>query len=214
MKDVKMKLYQSISEYCDARLTEWDLISEQRKDSLLVLSNALANSYKKNKTICVTIICTHNSRRSHFGQLWLAIAAAYFGFENIETFSGGTEATAVFKGVMQAMQNSGCVVETGTIYTEQQEYLLKWTDEQKPLTLFSKRFEDEANPSEHFIAVMVCSDADETCPYVPGCDFRIAIPYQDPKRYDGSPEEQNEYDICCAVIAREMLFVMKQFMDM
>ena len=33
---------------------------------------------------------------------------------------------------------------------------------------------------------MTCSQADKTCPVVKGAETRIAIPYDDPKEYDGS----------------------------
>ena len=38
----------------------------------------------------LNFICTHNSRRSHLGQIWAAIAGAYYNVD-VATFSGGTE---------------------------------------------------------------------------------------------------------------------------
>ena len=46
-------------------------------------------SQKQNK---YTFICTHNSRRSQFTQVWAKIISDYYGF-NINSFSGGTEVT-------------------------------------------------------------------------------------------------------------------------
>ncbi|MDV7401328.1 hypothetical protein RZS08_58465, partial [Arthrospira platensis SPKY1] len=42
----------------------------------------------------LVFICTHNSRRSHLAQIWMATMARYFGLEHVATYSGGTEATA------------------------------------------------------------------------------------------------------------------------
>ena len=56
-------------------------------------------------------------------------------------------------------------------------------------------------------AVMTCSDADEACPIVQGADARFAIPYEDPKAFDGTREEAWAYDERCRQIAREMLYV-------
>lgn len=55
---------------------------------------------------------------------------------------------------------------------------------------------------------MVCDEADEACPAVPGASGRFAIPYVDPKVSDDTPGEAATYDERCAQIAREMLFVM------
>ena len=60
---------------------------------------------------------------------------------------------------------------------------------------------------EGFAAVMTCSSADAACPTVAGADRRIAIPYDDPKAFDGTEREAEIYDERCAQIAREMLYV-------
>ncbi len=45
---------------------------------------------------------------------------------------------------------------------------------------------------------------------VQGASSRFAIPYDDPKVADGTPEETAIYDERCAQIAREMLYVFSQ----
>ena len=57
---------------------------------------------------------------------------------------------------------------------------------------------------------MSCSQADRNCPLVPGCAARIALPYDDPKDFDGTDREAAMYDERCRQIAREMLFVFSQ----
>jgi hypothetical protein len=44
---------------------------------------------------------------------------------------------------------------------------------------------------------------------VKGANFRVAIPYVDPKVSDGKPEEAATYDERCLQIATEMLWVMQ-----
>jgi hypothetical protein len=72
---------------------------------------------------------------------------------------------------------------------------------------FSKVYDDSPNPSEGFAAIMTCSSADQACPIVHGAAERIAIPYDDPKAFDGTEQEAAKYDERCAQIAREMLYV-------
>ncbi|RME96097.1 MAG: hypothetical protein D6772_12365 [Bacteroidetes bacterium] len=73
---------------------EFDQIPVERKAVLEELGDYIYEKSTGGETAKLTVICTHNSRRSHMGQLWLAAAAAYYGIEGIATYSGGTEATA------------------------------------------------------------------------------------------------------------------------
>ena len=54
---------------------------------------------------------------------------------------------------------------------------------------------------------MTCSQADKACPVVKGAASRVAVPYDDPKDFDGKPQEQTKYDERCKQIARETLYV-------
>ena len=73
---------------------------------------------------------------------------------------------------------------------------------------FSKKFGHKSNPKENFAAVMVCSDADTKCPFVPGAQTRVALPYIDPKKSDGTPQESYTYLAKSEEIGREMLWMM------
>jgi hypothetical protein len=80
----------------------------------------------------------------------------------------------------------------------------------KPVFCFSKVISHPYNPSAGFGAIMTCSSADAACPVVTGANFRVSIPYIDPKVSDGKPEEAATYDARCLQIAAEMLWVMKE----
>jgi hypothetical protein len=60
---------------------------------------------------------------------------------------------------------------------------------------------------------MVCSDADQACPIVYGAEERISLPFEDPKAYDGTADEIEEYDKTCRLIATEMFYVMSLVKD-
>ena len=87
-------------------------------------------------------------------------------------------------------------------------YQLNYSASSKQIRCFSKKYSDPENPQSGFAAIMNCSLADKNCPVIPGANFRIAVPYQDPKISDGKPEEAKTYDECCFQIATEMVFVM------
>ncbi len=191
--------------YVRARVDEFSLIPKERKKELEDLSRNISTMLKESKLANITFICTHNSRRSQFGQVWAAVAAGYFGIRNIQTYSGGTEATAFNKRAVAAIQRAGLSVK-GTVGTNPR-YSVRFSDQLGALDCYSKTFDDPANPQQKFMAIMTCSDADQDCPFVPGAEQRGKLIYDDPKIADGTTSETQLYDERCAQIAREMLFL-------
>ncbi|NND33379.1 MAG: protein-tyrosine-phosphatase [Saprospiraceae bacterium] len=156
----------------------------------------------------LVFICTHNSRRSHFAQIWARVMSQYFGVSGVHTYSGGTEATAFNHRAVETLKNIGfSVIDPGG---KNPHYQLSFSSDHEPLVAWSKTFDDPANPRTDFGAVMTCSDADENCPVVLGATKRISLHYQDPKESDGSPEEVATYKERCFQIATEMAYVMRQ----
>lgn len=202
------RLNDQLQTYCTALEGEFDQIPEARQQELAQLGDYIAKKTKAGEAVKLTVICTHNSRRSHIGQLWLAAAATYYGVEGITTFSGGTEATAFNPRAVAAMRRAGFGI-VGNETEKNPRYTATLGEGLGEITLFSKKFNDEANPQKGFAAIMVCSDADAACPFVPGADMRLAIPYEDPKKSDGTPAEAATYDERCRQIGREMLFAMR-----
>ena len=87
-------MFESIKTYCDSLVKEFDKIPSERKEILERITQYIAKKSILDKPINLVYICTHNSRRSHFGQVWAKVASDYFHIKNVHTFSGGTEATA------------------------------------------------------------------------------------------------------------------------
>ena len=122
----------------------------------------------------------------------------------IECFSGGTESTFVADGVVEALRRSGW---TAAAISPPPNPTLRFTMDEVVVECFSKRFDDPRNPSARVIAVMVCDEADRSCPAMPGAIRRVALPFQDPKRADGTNHERRTYDESSAEIAREMRYL-------
>lgn len=200
-------MYQELKEYLTARSMEFDLIPTERKQKLQSLRQFIQSQLSDQKTVEAIVICTHNSRRSHMGQLWLLAAAHWKGISSISTFSGGTEGTAVHPNTVAALRRAGFDIST-TDTSSNPRYQAKLGDDLPTEILFSKKYEDDANPQQGFAAIMVCNDADEACPIVFGAAFRVALPFEDPKVADNTEQEAAKYDDCCQQIAREMVYVM------
>lgn len=202
-------IFKELNENIEKLVQQFDSIPTARKSQLEQVSAYIQKKYAEKQTPKLIVICTHNSRRSHLGQLWLAAAGSYYGLPKMETFSGGTEATAFHPNAIAAVRRIGFQVSSET-ETENPRYAISWKENQEAYQAFSKRFEDSPNPKEVFCAIMVCSEADEGCPFVPGTDFRIALPFEDPKAFDGTPLEVQKYDERCKHIGTEMLYVLSK----
>ena len=199
-------LNEKLQKYIQAREAEFDQIPAERKEQLAKVSNYVKSEVAAGRSVKLTYICTHNSRRSHLGQLWGYAAAAHYGIPGVATYSGGTEGTAFNKRAVAAVQRAGFDVETPS-ETDNPHYLVRLGADVTPQECFSKKYDSPPNPTKDFCAIMVCTQADEACPLVSGAKMRIAIPYVDPKVSDGRADEAQTYDERCAQIARETLFV-------
>lgn len=205
------QFYKPLQSYAASLPGEFSQIDPERQEALRAIGDYIVEKRKADLPVQITVICTHNSRRSHMGQLWLQAAAAYYGVPKVHTFSGGTEATAFNPRAVAALERAGFKINKTNNASEPSNPLYETSLGQglENYLLFSKKFSHPQNPQKEFAAIMVCSDADAACPIVPGADGRFAIPYEDPKLFDGSPSETPQYDARARQIAREMFFVME-----
>ncbi len=181
-------------------------IPEGRLRKLDALVNFIRAKLQKKEKVALCFICTHNSRRSQFAQVWATALSYYFGIPNISCHSGGTEVTAVFPEVLRALQHCGFRTE---IFKEGSNpvYHISYSPNQPPVKAFSRVYDDASNPQEDFAAIMTCSEAEKECPVIPGASVRIALPFEDPKAYDGTPVAAEKYAETSRKIANELLYV-------
>lgn len=179
-------------------------ISIQRREVLQVLIDYIQKKKDAKAAIVLNFICTHNSRRSQFAQLWAAVAAHAFKIEST-CLSGGVEVTEFNSRAIASMKRMGFIISSeGTVNPK---YKVEYALQVDKLTMFSKLFDDEVNQFESFAAVMTCDHADENCPFIPGTEQRISVQYVDPKSFDNTPEEATRYDERSYQIASEMFYV-------
>lgn len=196
----------AIKNYCDALVKEFDNIPQSRKKILESISDYINQKRKDHQLIQLVYICTHNSRRSHFGQVWAHVAADYYNVNNVTTFSGGTEATAFNPNAINALKRVGFDVKAMDSENNTTYHVIH-DNTKTPSICFSKTYDHPVNPKTNFAAVMTCSDAEENCPFIPGVDLRIGTTYDDPKAFDNTPLQDAKYDERCKQIALETLYV-------
>jgi hypothetical protein len=207
--DSRPSLLPALQDFVAQRAGEFSSIPADRKQQLQQVADFVREQVQAGKPARLTFICTHNSRRSHLAQVWAQTAAAHYGVSTVETYSGGTEATAFNPRAIAALRRAGFSIPDPDA-AQNPHYRLSFAKEADPLDCFSKVYHDAPNPAGDFCAVMVCGEADRNCPLVKGAVRRLAIPYDDPKAFDGTPQESEQYDQRCRQIAREMLYIFWQ----
>lgn len=183
-------------------------IAKERIDVLGALIAYIKDKNSNDSPINLNFICTHNSRRSQMAQAWAYAAGRHFGVP-VNSFSGGVEVTAFNSSAIHAIQKAG-------FHIKKQEGINPTVnvscDEQSSLSMFSKLYDDKANPDGDFAAIMTCSHADENCPIVLGAENRISVTYEDPKLFDDTPQEKEMYQERCLQIGAEIFYVFREAM--
>jgi len=181
-------------------------ISNKRKVVLQELIDFIQDKMDNHQKIKLNFICTHNSRRSHLAQVWAQTLAYYYKVENIQCYSGGTEATALFPVIAKTLERQGFEIE---MFSEGKNpmYNISFSRNENPIKGFSKTYDDDFNPKSKFAAILTCSEADEGCPFIPGAEKRIPITYKDPKISDNTSEQQLVYNQRSRQIATEMKYI-------
>ncbi|OUD29823.1 protein-tyrosine-phosphatase [Flavobacterium sp. FPG59] len=185
---------------------DFENILTDRKSVLQPLIDYIQTKVSNHQEIRLNFICTHNSRRSHLSQVWAQTAAAHFKIQNINCYSGGTEATALFPMVIKTLEKSGFEVKK-IADGNNPIYAIKYGKNKHPIIGFSKTYDAEFNPISEFAAIMTCSQADGDCPFIAGAEKRIPITYEDPKAFDQTPQQEEKYKERSLQIATELFYV-------
>lgn len=199
-------MVQKIRNLAKKLIRRFRYIPAERKVVLSKIADYIQKKYDQNAPVHLIFICTHNSRRSHFGQIAAAVAAEYYAIDQVKVYSGGTEATALHPNAISALRELGFLVFSENESVANPVWTVQFGAESQT-SCFSKTYDHPANPSKSFAAIMTCSDAEENCPFVPGTELRVSTTYEDPKKSDGTPAQNETYRERFEQIATEMLYV-------
>lgn len=188
-------------------------ISAERKVILNELASCLKNEISLAESngdlVSVVYLCTHNSRRSHFAQVWGHIASIFFQVNNLKTYSGGTVATECHPNTIAALKQIGFDIKCDDLSVGNPLYHVYY-NEREFIECYSKANTDDSVPQTDFIAVMTCSDSDDNCPLVPGAKKRYSTTYDDPKEFDATDNPVSHYVERSLQIATEILYTFQQ----
>ncbi|MDO6745211.1 hypothetical protein Q4553_11550 [Tenacibaculum soleae] len=182
------------------------IISIERKKLLTDIAQSIVNEYEDREKINLNFICTHNSRRSQFAQVWSFYAIEYFNLRNIFAYSGGTETTAFHRNTVKSLQKTGFNFNIVDFSHQNPRYLITFKGSKKSILGFSKIY-DHPNNSYPYIAITTCNNADENCPFIPDAITRFHLPYSDPKNFDNTDLVSENYLNTSKNIACEVFFI-------
>ena len=180
-------------------------LSKERALLLSEMAKKIGQEYQKEGKIHLNFICTHNSRRSQFGQVWSFFAAEYFNL-NIQSFSGGTEVTAFFRNTVKTLQTEGFEFDIVNFSHQNPTYSISFEGTNKSILGFSKLFDAPENLNP-FIAITTCNNADENCPFIPTATHRFHLPFVDPKFSDDTDTQEENYEKTSTQIAGELFYL-------
>jgi len=200
--------FPELQTYLNAIVSGFDSIPGERKADLEKVAAYTRGRLDDSQSVRLIFICTHNSRRSHLAQIWAHVAAEFFGLFGIETYSGGTEATALNPRVVAALRRAGLKITADDPTASNPKYSVQTSAASSSQICFSKVYDAPPNPTTRYCAVMTCSQADDACPVVKGCDLRTPIRYEDPKVADDTATESQCYDERTRQICTEMIYMM------
>ena len=183
-------------------------ITSDRAEVLEKLISYIKDKTSKDEIIRLNFICTHNSRRSHLSQIWTQTMAYHFGIKNVNCYSGGTEATAMFPKVAETLSHQGFDI-LKLSETPNPVYAVKYAKNEYPVICFSKEYNHAFNPISNYAAIVTCNSADEACPIVYGAEARFPVKYDDPKVFDGTELMDAKYAERSLQIGEEMWWVFK-----
>ena len=213
-------LFPRVRAQCDLLSAQNSLISPIHLDSSERLFQAIVSQHIPGVELGVIVICTGNSRRSMLAATMGNIAAAYHGIPELRFYSGGTNPSAFNPRTIRTLEEVGVVIQptkenatVGDAGEVNPVYMVSWGNLPRmgvnrfEIKEFSKIYSDPYNPDKAFVALLVCDEADGSCPNVPGASQRIAMPFQDPKAFDGSELESAKYSERRDEIGRIMLSI-------
>ena len=147
----------------------------------------------------IVFLCTHNSRRSQLCQVWGSVLSKIYNI-NLKFNSAGTEKTEVHKTVFYCFSHVGIEIKDNKIFYGDLS-----------LSLYSKVLKEIQ--SDKFISIMTCSDAEKSCPSDSRSIRNISMVYQDPKIFDDTKKEKEEYSKTSKLIAEELNYIIKNLVN-
>lgn len=200
------KLYPILNEYVRDFPKEFRKIPEDRRYRLNEIVYFLEEQHEDNNPWQLLFISTNQASVSQMAQVWAKTAAYYFGFTNLESYSGGLRPGIISVNMINTLEKAGFIVYKTSV-DNIDVYRIKYSYNLEPIVSFPKKIDHVRNPNHDFMAVFVEENADINVQNIKGTYNRLLLKYEDPVGYDGSEQENMMYEEICKKVATEMFYV-------
>lgn len=200
--------YSRLAEYTSTIPSEFNKIPGERKELLEELGEYILEKSTQKSGSQLLFICTLNSRRSQFAQVWAQAAAYHYKLKKVSTFSGGESETAINFRILEALRKAGFEITASEVYSQNPVYLLSMGRRYPDVFIFSKKYDYWNNPDMNYASIICSNDLYEVNFQPSGADETIYLPYEDIQIFDSSSNSYLRNDEICRQIAREMFYLM------
>jgi len=198
-----------IQRYILDAINDFHTIPEERKRALHRIISYVQKKTDENRTPELLYICIGNSRMSHFGQIWGSVAATYYGFTNVKTYSGGMYPTAFDLNSIRIIETIGFSIKQ-TNNAPNPMYKIQFGDSDIHITCFSKKYDDIENPIQGFCVIIMCAEAEAALLNIDGAELWVSTLYDEFKASDSTTDRDDRYFESSKEIATECLYVFSQ----
>jgi len=183
------------------------LIDTGRIAPLHKLKATIAISAKSAAKVVILITCPDNSFRSQEAQIILQSLAWANHIDKLQVLSAGYETGKLNPRLVKMLSEIGYRVSPvpGGQH-EAEAFALQWSDQFPPLTIFSKKIDDQSIPRSIFQLIKTCSKEEGKCADVAGALFTAEQPYKNPADIEDEQELEKEFN----TMAAELYFTFRE----
>lgn len=190
-----IRFNKNLNKFCETALKDTAKISPERKKILHDLAATMANK----KAIVFT--CKTNTRRTQLLQTWAQTSFYYYSILNKTAFSIGDTLSEIHPTTVKVLKKSGFILSESR--TKPKAYVFFVGEKMFTHAIYPKKIL-KATTDEHTLIVSICFEGEPNSAIGTNA---ISLPYESPKKFDNSPEEEAMYIQLNKQIATEMLFL-------
>lgn len=203
------KLYPIVQEYVRDFRKEIKKIPEERRYRLNEIVYYLEEQSKNHRPWQLVFIGSDQSVITQWLQVWATTAAYYFGTHGLEVYSAGLKTRKIATKTITTLEDAGFIIyKTNVSKTE--VYRVKYSYNLKPEVVFSKKVGHRLLPTSDFMAIVTDKNADMNLEDIRGTYNRLYLSYENPEAYEGTNQEDAQFENTCHQVAVEMFYVFAQ----
>ena len=192
----QIRFNDELDEFCKTSIKEFNAIPVERKAILEKAAELLS------KKPYILFTCQTNSRRTLLLQVWAQTAFYYYGI-NRSSFSIGDTISSIYPGLVNIFKESGFTYhEFGS--EDPKGYIIS-TSKKYPKNIIVPKKDLGKIDTSKVIIVSICFTGEKSV--IASNTEHISIPYESPKMFEKTPNENQKYFVLNKQISIEMFYM-------